>query len=453
MKETTYMNRFTRTVPIAALSLAALSGCSDFLTCGECVNDPNRPSLATNTQLFVGVQSNIMATLGSDPARLTGIFARQFSGGLSQYLTLEQTYSINEATTNGFHSALYASGGLVDVRKLQAGALALDDSLFLGIAKVQEAILIGTGADLFGDIVYSQALMGTANPPLDEQMAVYDALQVLLNDAITCLSSSSAGNAGPDVADLAYGGDATKWIRLAHTLKARYFLHTAEVRGAPAYSAAAAQAAQGILDPADDFVGVFSGAAGERNFYYEFDLGAAGRTGYLIPNADFVALLQSRADPRLNDYFNGARDDLSDARLEPDFTQPFITSTQNRLQWAEAAYQSSDLVTAQTQLNAARAEAGLGPDVAVGVTLLTEILTEKYIAEFQTLEAWETYKRNCWPNLTPTVSNRKIPARLPYDANERQTNTSIPSLIDQPSRNDNDPANATDPTGAVCRGQ
>ena len=448
------MHKSMRIASIAGLSLLALgASCSDFLTCGECANDPNRPSVATNTQLFVGVQSNIMALLGSDMARVTGIFAQQFSGGLQQYLALESTYEVNEQTTNGFHQAIYSSGGLVDVRKLQAGAKATNDSLFLGIAQVQEAILIGTAADLFGDVVYSQALKGTANPTLDQQMDVYDALQTLLSDAIKSLASNSAGNAGPDAADLAYGGDAAKWTRLAHTLKARLFLHTAEVRGAAAYASAATEAALGIQNAADNFVGVFSGAAGERNFYYEFDLGSAARGGYLIPNTGFITLLQTRNDPRLSDYFNAAHDDLSDTRLEPDYTQPFITSVQNKLQWAEAAYKSGDLVTAQAQLNAARAQAGLGPDVAVGTALLTEILTEKYISEFQTIEAWETYKRNCWPNLAPTAANKKIPARLPYDAGERQTDTNIPSLIDQPARNDNDPPNATDPTGAVCKGQ
>ena len=47
----------------------------------------------------------------------------------------------------------------------------------------------------------------------------------------------------------------------------------------------------------------------------------------------------------------------------------------------------------------------------------------------------------------------KVPARLFYDVNERQTNTSIPAPSQQPTRNANDPANATDPTGAACKAQ
>jgi hypothetical protein len=457
------MIKTNRMAALAGLSLVAMAGCSDFLSCGECVNDPNRPTAATTTQYFVGVQSNLMALLGSDMARSTGILAQQFSGGLQQYLALESTYEVSEQTTNGFHQALYASGGLVDVRKEQAAALAQGDSLFLGIAKVQEALLMGTGADLFGALVYREALKPeVANPPLDSQLQIYGDLQTLLDDAIKCLNSNAASNAGPGSADLSYGGDPAQWTKLAHTLKARYYLHTAEVDQA-AWPKVAAEAAQGITDPADNFVAVFSGAAGERNFYYEFDLGSAGRGGYLIPNAGFVSLLQSRNDPRLADYFNADQSDLSDTRLAPDYTQTLISSEENLLAWAEAAcapnYTTAgakgcaDPVTAQAQLNAARAQAGLGSEVAVGTSLLTEVLTEEYIANFQTIEAWMTYKRSCWPNLVPTAANKKIPARLPYDAAERQTNTSIPALIDQPNRNENDPANPTDPTGAACQGQ
>jgi hypothetical protein len=447
------MIKYWRSISIAGLVLVAATGCKDFLTCSECINDPNRPSTATNAQLFVAVQSNIMTFMGSDMARVTGIFGQQFSGGLQQYLSLESTYEVSEQTTNGFHTALYSGGGLVDVRKLEAGARASNDSLLLGIAQVQEAMLMGTGADLFGDLVYSHALTGEANPPLDKQMDIYDALQKLLDDAIKNLATNAPGNTGPGDADLVYGGDPVKWTRLAHTLKARYYLHTAEVRGTPAYTSALAEAKLGITNPSDNFVGVFSGAAGEQNFFYQFDKGGAGRGGYLIPNQGFVQLLQSRNDPRLNQYFNAGRTDLSAARLSPSFTQPFITANEDLLIWAESAFRTGDQATALTQLNNARALAGLGPEVAVGTTLLTEILTEKYIAEFQTIEAWNDYKRTCWPNLDPTAANKKIPARLPYDANERQTDINIPSLIDQPARNQNDPANPTDPTGAVCKGQ
>lgn len=428
------------------------AGCNDFLTGGELSIDPNRPTTATNTQIFVGVQSNVWATLASDPARVTGLWARQLRGGLQQYVDI-YNYGYSEQTTNGFHSALYIGGGLVDVRRLQEGARATNDQLFLGIAQVQEALLIGTGADLFGDLVYSQALTGGLNPALDSQLEVYDDLQALLTEAITNMAATGPANVGPTDADLAYGGDPMKWTRLAHTLKARLFLHTAEVRPA-AYQSALTEARLGILDPADDFVAPFSGNANEQNFWYQFAV--VQRPGYIELDPFFVSLLESRNDPRLTEYFNADLDNLSDERLAPDFTQPLVTANENLLIRAEAAARTGQEDEARQALNAERAIAGLGPVSATlsGQALLNEILTEKYIANFQSIEAWTDYKRTCTPNIPPVDPDRKIPARLYYDAAEQQTNTSIPVPSAQPTRNANDPRNTvSDGTGEPCLGQ
>lgn len=450
------MHHMTRTklaaAAIALLCVAGLGACTDFLTGGELSNDPNRPTAATNTQLFVGVQSGVWAETQSDMARVSGLWARHFAGGLQQYVDI-YNYGNSEQVTNGFHTSLYIGGGLVDVRRLQAGATAANDKLYLGIAQVQEALLMGTGADLFGALVYSEAL-GEPNPALDEQLAIYDALQTLLTQAITNMATTGPANVGPGDADLAYEGDATLWTQLAHTLKARLFLHTAEVRPA-AYASALAEARQGISSSADDFVARFSGNFNEQNFWYQFDV--VQRPGYLLPDPFFVNLLQSRSDPRLTEYFNPGLTRLSDERRSPDFAQPIVTAAENLLIWAEAAYRTGAEPEARQQLTAARALAGLGavPATLTGQALLNEILTEKYIAMFQSIEAWNDYKRTCTPNIPPVVAAEKIPARFYYDDEEQQTNPSnIPLPSAQPTRNQNDPPNTvSDGTGQACLGQ
>ena len=55
--------------------------------------------------------------------------------------------------------------------------------------------------------------------------------------------------------------------KLAHTLKARFLMHTAEVRPT-VYAQVAAEARIGIVDPADNYNAVFSGNALEQNFWY-----------------------------------------------------------------------------------------------------------------------------------------------------------------------------------------
>jgi hypothetical protein len=434
-----------------------IAACNDdkFLTGGELTTDPNRPTEATNSQLFVGIEAAIYAQLQSDPARVPGLWAQQFTGGGIQYVAYYD-YDISENTTNGFHASLYTGGGLVDIRRLEAQAGASRDTLFLGIAQVMEALMMGTGADMFGDLTYTQALTNTLNPPLDPQLAIYDSVQALLSRAITNIASNSPNNSGPGPADLAYGGDPAKWTRLAHTLKARFLSHTQKVRPG-VFTQVLAETNQGIQSPADNYDAVFSGNANEQNFWYQFDV--VQRAGYLVPDPQFIALLQARNDPRLHEYFNADLSDLNDSLVDPGHTQPLVTANENLLLGAEAAQRTGDDGTALTKLNAARALAGLPAETGVtGRALLNEILIEEYIADFQNIEAWNLYKRTCTPNLTPVTSQGttqgKIPARFLYDAAERNTNINIKPPSQQPLRNAADPASTTsDGTGEACKGQ
>ncbi|HEY5022096.1 MAG TPA: hypothetical protein VII30_06375, partial [Gemmatimonadaceae bacterium] len=114
------MTKLRKFAPVAAFALFGMAGCGNFLTAGETQTDPNRPVTASNRLFFVGIQSNIWSELGSDPDRVTGIWAGQFNGTQGQYFNVN-SYGVSEQTTNGFHSALYSGGGLVDIRKVEAG--------------------------------------------------------------------------------------------------------------------------------------------------------------------------------------------------------------------------------------------------------------------------------------------------------------------------------------------
>ena len=434
---------------LGMVTLAAACG-DNFLTGGELTNDPNRPTQATSAQLFVGIEVNTWAELSSDLARVSNLWTQQLLGENLYVDTYH--YGVSEGTTNGFQATLYSGGGLIDIRRLEQQTAAAHDSVFHGVAEVMEALLIGTGADLFGDITYTHALTNEHNPPLDPQLAVYDSVQALLSRAIVDLGATGPTNAGPGDADLAYHGNTAKWTKLAHTLKARFLAHTGEVRPT-VYAQVASEAKVGLTDNADTFNAVFSGATNEQNFWYQFEI--VQRPGYIAPDPQFIALLTSRSDPRLATYFNADQSDLSDALLSPTAPQALVSASESVLLWAEGLQRSGNDAGALVRLNQARALAGLPAESGLsGRALLSEILLEEYIADFQSLESWNLYKRTCTPNLTPVVAGRKIPARFPYDGVERNTNTNIPPLSAQPARNANDPANATsDGTGAACLGQ
>jgi len=463
---------------VLAAAAFALVGCDQFLTGTEETEpgiDPNNPSVgvaastAAARLLFTGAQTSLLVLTGSDALRLTSLFSQQLEATGAAYEAIQLQYSINESTTNGVFTGLYTGGGLVDMRRVQEQARLIGDSTLLGASQIQEALLIGTGADLFGDLPYSQAFQND-NPALDPQLQVYDSVQTLLTRAITNLSRTGTTNVGPGGADVIYGvgypvtpsaaqraTQRAKWTRLARTLKARFYLHTAEVRP-NAYALALAEAEQGIVDPADNYQFTYSGSINEENLSYQFN--QVQRAGQIAPGRGLLALLQQRQDPRLNTYFplvsaTGTARELGLDFAEATATQRIVTAQENLLIIAETAYRTGNQARALTALQAAQDIAEVPKSAGLtGPALLREILTEKYIALFPSIEPWNDYKRTCFPNLTPTASGgRKIPARLFYDALERQTNTSIPQPQDQPARNPNDPANATDPFGNACLGQ
>ena len=448
------MKKYLRIIALAPIVVMGAASCRDFLSGGELSNDPNRPQVVTNRNIFVGIQSATWADYNSDLSRLSGLFTQQLLGAQSQYIPLYE-YAIDENATNGFHSALYGAGGLVDIRRLQQRSTEAADFHMLGVAQVMEAQVIGLGADYFGDLVYKGALQG-GNPALTDQLEVYDSLQVVLDQAIANLASTAATNAGPADADLVYGGDTDSWTALAHSLKARFYLNTAEVRPG-AYAQALAQARLGIQTAAGDYHSVWSGRGGETNFFYQFT--QEQRNGYTQPDAFLWDLMQARNDPRRSVYFDGAVDPDVGTQVEfgevdePTYSQQIFSADENTLIWAEAAYRTGNQVEALAQLNRYRTANGIAVGAEVGPALLREILTEKYIELFVHTQAWTDYRRTCFPNVTPTVAGLKIPGRLYYDALERQTNPNLPSAQDQPTRNEADPANATDDFGNVCLGQ
>jgi hypothetical protein len=446
-------NRFATALLILGTGLG-LSGCGDFLTGPKLSDNPNRPVTATNANLLVASQTDLAFFLEGHLGRTICIWMQQCAGTRLQYNGLGEYIVGDDDYIYSWYN-VYDNGGLVDLRLLQRQALATDDSAYAGVAKVLEAWLIGTAADVWGDVPYSQAADSTvAAPALDPQQQVYTELQATLDAAIASMNATNPGGHPPGLEDLVYAGDLAKWTALANTLKARYYLHTAEQLGTPAYAAALTAAASGIADPAGDYIAYHSSASTESNLYFQF---TTSWPDYLSAGSFLLNLLQGTGDARLSEYFaangsgtfvggnpgdvstGGSLSTLSSTRLDPAFPQPLATWAENQLIIAEAANQTGDDGTARTSLNAVRADAGLAPvgSGVSGAALLQAIMTEKYIRLFQNPEVWSDYRRTCIPALIPASGSSSIPARLAYPLSERNANPSIPD--GGPLQNWNDP--------------
>jgi len=220
-----------------------------------------------------------------------------------------------------------------------------------------------------------------------------------------------------------------------------------------AYAKALTEAQLGISAPANDYRTYQSSLTPENNFWYQFQIIA--RDSYMRMGKRLVDLMVARSDPRLSNYFaldgNGLYEganpgqqtddaimsNLSTTRLDPAFHQPLVTWAENQLIIAEAKYQTSD-ATALDNLNAERTAAGLSSLSGItGTALLDSIMTEKYVVTFQTIEAWNDYKRACTPTLVPAGGAAAVIGRLPYALDEVNTNPNVPKP--EPARNANDP--------------
>lgn len=463
---------FERTA--VCLALIAVAGCSDFLNSEKATKDPNLPTAATRDQLFIGVQANIFAQQEGPLAMIVCRWMQQCSGVNGRFVQQEDNYGSVNAANSWLDPAFrepYSAGGLIAIRSVQASANAEGDRVYEGIAQVLEALLIGTTADVWGSIPYTEAAGEDPTPAFDEQMAVYASLQTLLDQAIANIGGAGSG---PSLADDLFFGtradgsantDANRkaqWIEVARTLKARYHMHTAERLGAPAYTAARTAALQGISSDANTLRTTHTSATSERNMWRQFQV-TSGFGLDLVAGKRLVDLMVADNDPRLPEYFGrnaqggfGGNDVTTgttpgevissiagSGRDVDNFRQPIVTWEENQLILAEASYQlagggAAGGVAAQPYLDAVRAAHGKASKPAT----LQAIMEEKYISMFQTIEVWSDWRRTCFPQLTPALGRTAVPGRLPYGQTELQTNADNIPLDDEnlfTVRNPNDP--------------
>ena len=496
-------NGFGRALGAAVMAASlGLGACSDFLEGAG--DDPNSLPSADAGQLFTSVQVNTFFVNESQITRLSAMWLNQMAGAAQQFTASDQ-YQFGEDELDGEFGTLYTGGGLIDIRRGMAAADSLSYDRLSAIFKIHEAFLFGMAASIWGDIPYSQAASGDPefDAELDDQAVVYDAMQDLLDQAISQLGQPAEG-AEPGLLssrDMNFKGNAAQWIAAANSLKARYYLHWVEAQtrgnatdiarantacGGNCITKGIAAAQAGISTSTGNWRGIHSSTSTERNIWYQF---VTDRPGYIVSGALLVGLLNGGTpsaastaddDPRLAIYFsphatngyigsppgtggpnefgtNSAQLNVSGTGYAaPERALPIITCAETKLILAELYYYQGNEAAANQALDEGIACHGtqLGVDLTAqtpgdlsGAALLNEILEQKYIVTFLNMEAFNDFKRTCWgiqaAKAGTSVQNRAIPRRPYYAQTERQENPNIPTPEEQDARraNDNDPIN------------
>lgn len=93
-----------------------------------------------------------------------------------------------------------------------------------GVALIWHSYSFGLLTDSFGDVPYTEALkaeQGNTLPAYDSQADIYPALIDSLEKAVTYLNGDGEI---PETQDIVYGGDASKWIKFANSLRFRMLM-------------------------------------------------------------------------------------------------------------------------------------------------------------------------------------------------------------------------------------
>lgn len=456
-----------------------LSSCESFIDNLE--EDPNNPGNATAARMIEGVMVADMLVHTGDLNRLTGMWMGYFTGADRQYLTLNSWGGSVAADYDNTWGIFY--GGVIAQSRIVQQKATVENNLRLrGVAKVLEAHALGTVTQLWGDAPNTEAnnIDEFPNPRYESQSANYAALQTLLTSAIADL-----GGLGSIPNDIFYGGSAANWVALAHSLKARYFVHTGN------FASAEAEAALGITTLGEELWAPFGETFGASfNPYYDFMV--YNRPGYMSADQAYGAELLDPYDLSGSGLSRSNAKTDEEARFnwnylpyyelyatgyEPNYLNdfdwsepngkfgkefPLFTAGESLLIIAEARIRANDVAGAIAAYNNYRdyLENGGGgfhdiadaydygfrydpyvlADFQVGgmvnhgqataeQAILFEIMEERYVSMVGELEAFADWRRT--DNLigVPVKFGTNIAQRLLYPQVEINTNKNIPSPL------------------------
>ncbi|OSY88485.1 hypothetical protein WH52_06950 [Tenacibaculum holothuriorum] len=420
------------------LALTTIYSCDDLI---EGVNDNPNSFTDAPAHLLLAQSELIAAKISeSQSSRLSNIFTDQFTGADRQYITLNN-YTITSADFDDDWSDVYA--GVTQARLAREKAIATGDAALEGVSLIMEALLFGEAAALWGDIPYTEALRPDEfpDPKYDGQASVLSAIQSTLDEGISKVGSLTVnGGYGAPIFS-----SSASWAKVAHSLKARYYLV------AKNYPMALAEAKLGLSSKSEDVMIQHANEAGKRNLYYQF--GVEQREGYLqVSGPSHLKNLLDGSTPRLlatpgdseraSKYFNGVQLNYTpNGYFAVDASFPLISYYEVKLIEAECEQRGGQDGNAQTALNAVRTElateymASFPSSTATGQDLLRQILEEKYITLIGSLQVYHDVRRTQnligVPVKNTSAGNTVIPQRFLYPQVEVSANKNFPGVVDR----------------------
>lgn len=291
-----------RVAPALAFALMGVAACDKGLT--ELNVDPNNPPfVAAPAILPEAEQATVTRALGSNfNLTMLGLWSQSFAK--IQYID-EDRYALRSTTIDA-HWAGFYGGPLEDFQKIIEQGDSMSRPNWKAIGTIMQQWTFQIITDTWGDVPYSEALLGPANtrPKYDRQKDIYYGMMSKLAAASAMIQPGGTSFGGEDAI---YAGDMTEWRRFSNSLRMRMAMRISNVdpTKAKAEFLAALAAPGGVFTSNGDNAALhYSGAVPSDNpIYAVFHEGQ--RYDQVIAKATVDSLLRLN-DPRLPIYADPA---------------------------------------------------------------------------------------------------------------------------------------------------
>ncbi|HWY98137.1 MAG TPA: SusD/RagB family nutrient-binding outer membrane lipoprotein [Bacteroidia bacterium] len=265
---------------ITALLFSAESCQKSFYTKANI--NPNSPKSVPNGTLLSGVEVTTAFSQGGDYSRYTSEFVQQTVGYNRQNGAYEQYVFTNQDAENAWDN-MY-DDAMANDYQLMLQASQAGNHEYYGMGQIMMAFQLQTMVDLWGNIPYSQAFRGATNmhPAYDVDKALYDtAISLCWKGIKNCDPTLDATDAvSPDPsnskydnlnADVMYAGSGAQWIKFAHAILARLYIHQAKHSNVAMCDSALANANASFASNADNARIVFGTSASNNAPWFQFN--------------------------------------------------------------------------------------------------------------------------------------------------------------------------------------
>ncbi|WP_339840020.1 SusD/RagB family nutrient-binding outer membrane lipoprotein [uncultured Maribacter sp.] len=176
-----------------------------------------------------------------------------------------------------------------------------------GVTLILNSMLFGNLTDYYGDIPYSEALQGIElegeRPAYDSQETVYKGIIADLETASSLLGAANYEGV-LDNQDVFYGGDASKWQKLANSLALRYYMRLSEKLPAFAQAGVTSTLAKPLFSEIDDeLVLNYLGGVEDQSWPNSGQFGSASEFYRVKPCTTLTDMLKELEDPRISVWF------------------------------------------------------------------------------------------------------------------------------------------------------